>query len=155
MFIKFKLLSFMSIKYFTYVELVNWITGWVRSVGIATYYRLDGLKIGIPVGSRFSLQVTTSCTMGRDRLPGVKAVRAWCYPPAPSSSSSGPGAYAPDAPQPIGLLCDPCPYVIFRRSHFRRQTPPRPYDTRDPSSERWNCERECCPVILPQLPRYI
>jgi hypothetical protein len=26
-----------------------------------------------------------------------------------SSSSSGPGAHAPDAPQPIGLLCDPCP----------------------------------------------
>jgi hypothetical protein len=26
-----------------------------------------------------------------------------------SSSSSGPGAYAPDAPQPVGLLCDPCP----------------------------------------------
>jgi hypothetical protein len=26
-----------------------------------------------------------------------------------SFSSSGPGAYAPDAPQPIGLLCDPSP----------------------------------------------
>ena len=24
-----------------------------------------------------------------------------------SDSSSGPGAYAPDAPQPYGLLCDP------------------------------------------------
>jgi hypothetical protein len=44
-----------------------------------------------------------------------------------SSSSSGPGAYAPDAPQPIGLLCDPCSPVIFldiptsaaRRLHVR------------------------------------
>jgi hypothetical protein len=29
------------------------------------------------------------------------------------SSSSEPGAYAPDAPQPIGLLCDPYPPVIL------------------------------------------
>jgi len=29
------------------------------------------------------------------------------------SSSSGPGAYAPDAPHPIGLLCDPYPLVIL------------------------------------------
>jgi hypothetical protein len=45
----------------------------------------------------------------------------------------------------------------FRRSYFRRQEPPHTYDARDPSSERWNCERECWPVILPKcrLPRYI
>jgi len=61
------------------------------------------------------------------------------------SSSSGPGAYAPDAPQPIGLLCNPCHPRDFRHSHFRRQAPPRPYDVRDPSSERWNCGRECWP----------
>ena len=24
-------------------------------------------------------------------------------------------------------------------------------DARDPSSERWNCERESCPVILPKF----
>ena len=30
----------------------------------------------------------------------------------------------------------------FRHSHFRRN------DARDPSSERWNCGRESCPVIL-------
>ena len=74
-----------------------------------------------------------------------------------SSSSSGPGTYAPDAPQPIGLLCDSCPLCDFRRPHFRRQAPLRPYDARDPSSERWNCGRECWPVILPKcrLPRYI
>ena len=74
-----------------------------------------------------------------------------------SSSSSGTGAYAPDASQPIGLLCDPCPPVIFRRSHFHRQVSPRPYDTRDPSSERWNCGWECWPVILPKcrLPHFI
>jgi len=38
----------------------------------------------------------------------------------------------------------------FRRSHFSRN------DARDPSSERWNCGRERCPVvILPEfrLPR--
>ena len=38
----------------------------------------------------------------------------------------------------------------FRRSHFLRQAPPCPYDARDPSSERWNCGRECWPVILPK-----
>jgi hypothetical protein len=30
-----------------------------------------------------------------------------------SSASSGPEAYAPDAPQPIGLLCDPRAPVIL------------------------------------------
>jgi hypothetical protein len=33
----------------------------------------------------------------------------------------------------------------FRRSHFRRQVSPRPYDARDPSSEKWNCGREYWP----------
>jgi hypothetical protein len=33
--------------------------------------------------------------------------------------SSGPRAYAPDASQPVGLLCYP---NVFRRSHFRRQS---------------------------------
>jgi len=80
--------------------------------------------------------------------------------PSSSSSSLGPGAYAPDAPQLIGLLCDPCPpppSCDFRRSHFQRFAPPRPYDARDPSSERWNCGRECWAVILPkcQITHYI
>jgi hypothetical protein len=45
----------------------------------------------------------------------------------------------------------------FRHSYFRRQVPPCPYDARDPSSERWNCGRECWQVILPeyQIPHYI
>ena len=30
-----------------------------------------------------------------------------------SSSSSGPGAYAPDALQPVGLLCNPCTILLF------------------------------------------
>ena len=80
----------------------------------------------------------------------------YCY--TSSSSSSGPGAYAPDAPQPIGLLCDPePPPPWFRRSYFRHQVPPQPYDARDPSSKRWNCERECWLVILPKcrFTRYI
>jgi hypothetical protein len=74
-----------------------------------------------------------------------------------SSSSSGPGAYVPDEPQPIGLLCDPCPPRDFRPSHFCCQAPPRPYDARDPSSERWNCGWECWPVIMHKcrFPRYI
>ena len=84
-------------------------------------------------------------------------------PPPPSSSSSsssssGPGAYAPDALQPIGLLCDPYPPVIFFRcSHFWWKVPPHPYNLRDPSSERWNCGRECWPVTLSKcrLPRFI
>jgi hypothetical protein len=73
-------------------------------------------------------------------------------------SSSGPGAYALDAPQPIGLLCNPCPPPRdFRRSHFSRQAPPRLNVARDLSSERWNCGRECWLVILPkyQLSGYI
>ena len=42
----------------------------------------------------------------------------------------------------------------FRRSHFRHQVPQRP---RDPSGRRWNCGRECFPVILPKwrLPRHL
>jgi hypothetical protein len=44
-----------------------------------------------------------------------------------SSLSTGPRAHASDAVQPIGLLYDFCPTVIFRHSHFRRQVPPRPY----------------------------
>jgi len=68
------------------------------------------------------------------------------YSSSSSYSPSGLGAYAPDAPQPIGLLCDPCPPRDFRRSHFRRQAPPRPYDARDPSSKSWNCGWECWPV---------
>jgi len=75
-----------------------------------------------------------------------------------SCSSTGPGAYAPDAPQPIGLLWDPePPPPWFRRSSFCHQAPLRPYDARDPSSERWNCGRECWPIILPKcrLPRSI
>ena len=36
--------------------------------------------------------------------------------------SSGSRAYAPDAPQPVGLLCYTCTILVFiRRSHFRRQ----------------------------------
>jgi hypothetical protein len=51
---------------------------------------------------------------------------------------SGPGAYAPDTPQPLGLLCNPFNPPIFRRSHCRRQVHPCPRDARDRSSERWN-----------------
>ena len=38
----------------------------------------------------------------------------------------------------------------FRRSHFRHQVSPRRHEARDPSGGRWNCGRECCPVILPK-----
>jgi len=55
------------------------------------------------------------------------------------------------------LIVRPLSPRDFRRSHFHRQMPPHPYDARDPSSERWNCGRECWLVILPKcrLPRYI
>jgi hypothetical protein len=45
----------------------------------------------------------------------------------------------------------------FRRSHFRHQVPHVRHDARDPSGGRWNCGRECCPVILPKwrLPRHL
>jgi len=45
----------------------------------------------------------------------------------------------------------------FRRSHFRHQVSPRRHDMIDPSGGRWNCGRECCPVILPKcrLPRHL
>jgi len=42
----------------------------------------------------------------------------------------------------------------FRHSYFRRPVPPRPYDARDPSSERWNCGQKCRPVILPKCRLY-
>jgi len=35
----------------------------------------------------------------------------------------------------------------FRHSHFRHQVSPRRHDARDPSGGRWNCGRECCPVM--------
>jgi hypothetical protein len=55
-----------------------------------------------------------------------------CYRCIPThSSSSGPRAYAPDAPQPVGLLCYPCPPANVRHSHFHHQVPPHPYDVRD------------------------
>jgi hypothetical protein len=55
------------------------------------------------------------------------------------------------------LIVRPWTPPWFRRSYFCWQVPPRPYDARDPSSGRWNCGRECWPVILPKcrFPRYI
>ena len=41
------------------------------------------------------------------------ATNAGIYLLQTSSSSSGPGAYAPDAPQPVGLLCNPCSILLF------------------------------------------
>jgi hypothetical protein len=55
-----------------------------------------------------------------------------------SSSQSGREAYASDAPQPAGLLCSLEPLPNVGCSRFRCQVSPRPHDTRDPSSERWN-----------------
>jgi hypothetical protein len=51
----------------------------------------------------------------------------------------------------------PLPSPAFRRSHFCRQCLHVHSDARDPSSERWNYGRECCPVILPKwrLPRHL
>jgi len=54
---------------------------------------------------------------------------------------------------PRHILGDSLPLLFpaFRGSHFRVLS-----DARDPSSERWNCGRERCPVvILPKsrLPR--
>ena len=50
--------------------------------------------------------------------------------------SSGPRAYAPDAPQPIDLLCNPS---NFKRSHFYRQSALLIRVIREaPGSERWN-----------------
>jgi hypothetical protein len=94
-------------------------------------------------------------------MPRLRRIQVFCVSFGQhSSSSSGPGAHAPDAPQSLGLLCDPCPPPPphdFGCSHFRHQAPPRLYDVRDPSSERWNCGRQCWPVILPkcQLLHYI
>jgi hypothetical protein len=38
--------------------------------------------------------------------------------------------------------------VLILTSYFCRQVPPHPYDARDPSSESWNCGRECWLVIF-------
>jgi hypothetical protein len=58
----------------------------------------------------------------------------------PSSSSSGPGTYAPDAPQPVGLMCYPCTaLVFFRCSHISLPVRRLVRATGEtPSSERWN-----------------
>jgi hypothetical protein len=54
------------------------------------------------------------------------------------------------------LIVRPWTPLWFRRSYFQRQVSPRPYDT-DPSSEMWNCGRECWLISLPKcrLPRSI
>ena len=44
------------------------------------------------------------------------------------SSSSGPGAYAPDAPQPVGLLCNP---TVLDVPNFATSPSP-PCNPRDP-----------------------
>ena len=50
--------------------------------------------------------------------------------------SSGPRAYAPDAPQPIDLLCNPS---VFKRSHLLPPVRLLVRVTREtPGSERWN-----------------
>jgi len=55
------------------------------------------------------------------------------------------------------LIVRPWTPLSFRRPYSRRQVPPRPNNARDPSSKRWNCGRECWPIILPKyrLPRSI
>jgi len=55
------------------------------------------------------------------------------YISSSSSSSSGPGAYAPDAPQPVGLLCYPLYYpTVLDVSTFATSPSPRPCNPRDP-----------------------
>jgi len=49
------------------------------------------------------------------------------------------------------LIVRPLSPCDCRRSHFRHQTPPRPYDAKDPSSERWNCGQECWLVIFAEM----
>ena len=49
----------------------------------------------------------------------------------------------------LGVVCH-CFPPAFRLSHFSRQVPPSA--TRDPNSERWNCGRERCPVVI--LPKF-
>jgi len=64
----------------------------------------------------------------KDSLSGRNAelfnvIPSSIYNYASSSSSSGAGAHAPDAPQPIGLLCYPVldvPTYAARRLHVHR-----------------------------------
>jgi hypothetical protein len=72
MFIKFKILPFMPIKYFAFVKLVNWITGWDRSVGIATYYRLNGLRIEFQWGRDFPYSLQPPVHLVRISFPELK-----------------------------------------------------------------------------------
>jgi hypothetical protein len=74
----------------------------------------------------------------RDQHQGTKLFFSFS-----SSSSSGPGAYASDALQPVGLLCNPVnppvcldvPTVAAKCLHVF-------IDARDPSCERWNLRAE-------------
>ena len=70
--------------------------------------------------------------------------------------SSGPGAYAPDAPQPVGSLCYPCTILEFIRfSHFRRQSvsPERPLVVKGGTAWARNIAGNFC--LKCRLPRYI
>ena len=64
--------------------------------------------------------------------------------------SSGPRAYAPDAPQPIDLLCNPS--IVQTFPPFSASPPSRPCYSRDPW--QWKVEllrgRETWPTILPK-----
>jgi hypothetical protein len=73
------------------------------SVGIATRYGLDGLKIESRWGASISSPVQTGpeAHPGTGSFPGVKKFR------------TGPRAYASDALQPVGLLWYPCTILVF------------------------------------------
>jgi hypothetical protein len=75
-----------------------------------------------------------------------------------SLSSSGPGAYAPDAVQPVGLLGKPVTPRVFRRSHCRHQMSPESFSTREIQAAKGGTYgREFYTRILPKcrIPRYI
>jgi hypothetical protein len=62
--------------------------------------------------------------------------------------SSGPRAYDPDAPQPMGLLCYP---NVLDVPTFAASPSPRPCYPRDPSQRKVELRgRESWPIILPK-----
>ena len=64
--------------------------------------------------------------------------------------SSGSRAYAPDAPQPSGLLCDPL--VVLNVPTFSASPPSRSCYPRDPWQRKVEIRgRETWPTILPRM----
>jgi hypothetical protein len=95
-----------TVIYYAYTQLYTMHThNYILCIHTVIYYAYTQLYSMYIQGVRFIVSPSTRALWYR-KPPSAQMSSS-------SSSSSGPGAYAPDAPQPIGLLSDPCPPVIL------------------------------------------